>query len=66
VVDTVKRIECDGGIRFKISGSNGGGVQFRRYRELHRTVRARFAAGEREVQAVASVRRGRWHVESIA
>jgi hypothetical protein len=63
---TVKRVECDGGTRYRISGSNGAGVQFRRYHELHRTVRARFAAGEREVQAVASVRGGRWHVEGIA
>ena len=48
------------------SADNGAGVQFRRYGELHRTVRARFAAGEREVQAVASVRQGRWHVEGFA
>jgi hypothetical protein len=64
-VVTVKRIECDGRIRFKISDSHGAGVQFRRFGELHPTVRKRFAAGEREVQAIASVRQGRWHVEGI-
>jgi hypothetical protein len=63
---TVKRIDCDGGTRYRISGINGAGVQFRRYGELHPTVRARCAAGDREVQAIGSVRQGRWHVEGIA